>query len=164
MPTGGTDSPTQWVHNVASVLIKYTLIQCYDVVFNIHYYYSNLSWRTVSRQVDISRSEFHTRRVASSLMRKILKYLRDVVLCVGSSYWLHWWFVNYIHFLKRNSIFKRNNDRAFALPAVFFINVNVISLVLRDSDTDSENVSLIRRSVSNSQKTCSSTGVSLIGI
>ena len=37
---------------------------------------------------------------------------------------------------------------------------NVISLVLRDSDTDSENVSLIRRSVSDGQKTCSSKGVS----
>ena len=41
---------------------------------------------------------------------------------------------------------------------------NVISLVLRDSDADSENVSLIRRSVSDGQKTCSSNGVSLIGI
>ena len=40
---------------------------------------------------------------------------------------------------------------------------NVISLVLRDSDTDSENVSLIRHSVSDGQKTCNSKGVSLIG-
>ena len=42
--------------------------------------------------------------------------------------------------------------------------VTVISLVLWDSDTDSENVSLIRYSVSVGQKTCSSEGVSLIGI
>ena len=41
---------------------------------------------------------------------------------------------------------------------------NVISLVLRDNDTDLENVSLIRRSVSDGQKTCSSRVVSLICI
>ena len=35
---------------------------------------------------------------------------------------------------------------------------------LRDSDMDSEKVSLIWRSVSDSQKTCSSKGVSLIGM
>ena len=33
---------------------------------------------------------------------------------------------------------------------------NIISLILRDSDTDSENVSLIRGSVSDGQKTSSS--------
>ena len=32
---------------------------------------------------------------------------------------------------------------------------DVISLVLKDSDMDSENVSLIRRSVPDGQKTCS---------
>ena len=36
---------------------------------------------------------------------------------------------------------------------------NIISFLLRDSDTDSENVSLIRRSVSECQKTCSSKGI-----
>ena len=36
---------------------------------------------------------------------------------------------------------------------------NAISLVLRNSDTDSENLNLIRRSVSGSQKTCVSQGV-----
>ena len=41
---------------------------------------------------------------------------------------------------------------------------SVISLVSRDSDTDSENVSLIRRSVSDGQKTCSSKDLSLMGI
>ena len=40
---------------------------------------------------------------------------------------------------------------------------NVISLVLSDSDSDSENVSLIRRLVSDGQKTCISKGISLIG-
>ena len=40
---------------------------------------------------------------------------------------------------------------------------NVISLVLSDSDSDSENVSLIRRLVSDGQKTCISKGTSLIG-
>ena len=41
---------------------------------------------------------------------------------------------------------------------------NSISLVSRDSDTDSENISLIQRFVSDGQKTCSLKGVSLIGI
>ena len=41
---------------------------------------------------------------------------------------------------------------------------NVICLVLKDSDTDLENVSLILRSVSDDQKTYSSKGVSLIHI
>ena len=41
---------------------------------------------------------------------------------------------------------------------------DVISLVLRDSDTDLENVNVIRRSVSDCQKTCSSKDVSLICI
>ena len=39
---------------------------------------------------------------------------------------------------------------------------DVISLVLRDSDTDLENVYVIRRSVSDCQKTSSSKDVSLI--
>ena len=33
---------------------------------------------------------------------------------------------------------------------------NVISLILRDSDTNSENINLIRLSVSDGQKICSS--------
>ena len=37
---------------------------------------------------------------------------------------------------------------------------NVISLILRDSDTDSENASLIQLSVSDGQKTLSSKDVS----
>ena len=41
---------------------------------------------------------------------------------------------------------------------------NVISLVLRDSDTDSQNVSLILRSVSDGQKSYNSKDVSMIGI
>ena len=41
---------------------------------------------------------------------------------------------------------------------------NVLNLALRDRDTDTENVTLIRLSVSDDQKTCSSKGVSLVGI
>ena len=37
--------------------------------------------------------------------------------------------------------------------------INVISFVIRDSDKDSENLSLIWRSVSDDQKTCSSEGI-----
>ena len=73
-------------------------------------------------------------------------------------------------FLKRNSIFKHNYMGAFDVSCVMFSNVNVFvlycatnpSLILRDSDTDPENVSLIWLSVSDGQKTCSSKGVSLI--
>ena len=39
-----------------------------------------------------------------------------------------------------------------------------ISLILRDCDMDSENISLIRHSVSGGQKKCSSKDLSLIGI
>ena len=35
-----------------------------------HYYYSNLIWRIVSRRVNIARSKYHTRRGASSVIRK----------------------------------------------------------------------------------------------
>ena len=50
---------------------------------------------------------------------------------------------------------KRNYVGTFDVSCGMFSNVtisNFISLVLRDSDTDSENVSLIRRSVSDGQK------------
>ena len=57
--------------------------------------------------------------------------------------------------------------RTFDLSCGMFSNLiisNVISLVLRDSDTDAEKVSLIRRSVSDGQKTYNSEDVSLEGI
>ena len=41
---------------------------------------------------------------------------------------------------------------------------NIISLLLRDGDLNSENVSLIQLSVSGGQRTCSSKGVLLIDI
>ena len=58
-------------------------------------------------------------------------------------------------------LFKRNYAGAFDVSCTCFSND--ISLVLRDGDADSENVGLIWRSVSDSQKTCSSKGASLIG-
>ena len=59
---------------------------------------------------------------------------------------------------------------AFDVSCIVCSNVNVFvlyfatnpSLILRDSDTDPENVSLIRLSVSDGQKIGSSKGVSLI--
>ena len=50
------------------------------------------------------------------------------------------------------------------LTFLFSILSNVTSHVFRDRDTDSGNISLISLSVSDGQKTCSSKGVSLIGI
>ena len=54
----------------------------------------------------------------------------------------------------------------FDVSCGMFSNVIVFSPepVLRDNDTDSEKVNLMWLFVSDSQKTCSSKGVSLIGI
>ena len=72
-----------------------------------------------------------------------------------------------IPFPKKKLHFKRNYVGTSDVSCGMFRNViisKVISLVLRNSDTDSENVSLIRHSVSDGRKTCSANGVSLIGI
>ena len=60
-----------------------------------------------------------------------------------------------------------NYAGTFDVSCGMFSNIiicNIHSLVLRDSDMDSENVSLILCSISDDQKTGSSKGVSLIGI
>ena len=49
------------------------------------------------------------------------------------------------------------------LSAIGLCNI-IISNVIRDSDKDSENFSLIRNSVSDGQKACISKGVTLVGI
>ena len=95
------------------------------------------------------------------MMRKIWKYQRDVIQCVRSSFCIDNLFIIHL-FLKRNSVLKGNYAGIFDFSCGMFSNV--ISLVLKQSDKDSENVSLIRFSVSDGQKTCSSKGVSLIGI
>ena len=89
------------------------------------------------------------------MMRKVWKYPRDVIQYVRSSYYIDNLFIIY-PFLKLNSTFKRNN--AEVLNAYCGIIRYVTSLVLRDSDTGSENVTLIRRSVPDGQETCSSNG------
>ena len=105
------------------------------------------------------------RHGASSVMHKIWKYKRDVIQCVRSSYCIDNLFIIYL-FLKY-SIFKRNYLETYDVSCSMFSNViisNIISLILRDNDLDSENVSLIRLSMSDGQKTCNSNVVSLIGI
>ena len=70
-----------------------------------------------------------------------------------------------ICFLNKCS-FSKLNYAEILDSSCSFVN-NVISLVLRNSrnsDLDSENISLIWHSVSDGQKSCSSKGVSLIGI
>ena len=63
---------------------------------------------------------------------------------------------------QRNAIYlfpKHNHVKSFDVYFGMFSNVtisSITSLVLKISDTDSENVSLIRRSVSAGQKTCGS--------
>ena len=56
-------------------------------------------------------------------------------------------------FSQRNSIFKLNYAGKFNVSCGMFSNI--ISLILRASDTDSENASLLWRYVSDGQKTCS---------
>ena len=64
--------------------------------------------------------------------------------------------------LKRNSVLKCNYAGTIGVSCGMLNDV--ISIILKNSDTDSESVSLIQRSVSDGQKTCTSKGVSLIGI
>ena len=71
-------------------------------------------------------------------------------------------FIIYVY--PKNSI---NSGGTFDVSCGMFCNViisNVISQVLKDSDADSENISLIRHSVSDGPKTCSSKGVSLMAV
>ena len=84
------------------------------------------------------------------MMRKIWKYPRDVIQCIRASYCIDNLSIIYL-FFKRFSVFKCNYGGTFDVSWVMFSNV--FSLVVRDSDMDSENVSLIRRSVSDGQKT-----------
>ena len=86
--------------------------------------------------------------------------------CIRSSYCIDNFFY-YIPFPPKKIHFKRNyvgtfDDVSCGMFSNFIIS-NIISLVLSDSDTESENVNLIRCSVSDGQKTCSSKVVSLIG-
>ena len=85
---------------------------------------------------------------------------------------LYWWLAYdkpfpTPHPKKKEINFKRNYAGTFDVSCGMFSNVPIsstINLVLRGSDTDSENVNLIRRSISEGQKTYSSKGVPLIGI
>ena len=63
-------------------------------------------------------------------------------------------------------MFRRNCAGTFNVSCRMFNNAIVLSpsFVLCDSDTDSENPSLIRLSLSCDQKTCGSKDVSLIDI
>ena len=83
------------------------------------------------------------------MMRKIWKYPRDVIQCVRLSYCSDNIFIIYIF-----------SQKKFHLSVITREHLTFLA----DSDTDSENVSLVRRSVSDGQKPCSSKGVSLMGI
>ena len=77
---------------------------------------------------------------------------------VSSIYCVDNLFIVYLS-LKRNPNFKHNFLGTFGISCGMFSNV--ISLMLKDSDMDSENVTLIRRWVSDGKKLAK--GVSLIG-
>ena len=82
-----------------------------------------------------------------------------MIQCVGASYCIYNLFIIYL-LLKKH--YKRYYAGTFDVPYGMFNNA--ISLVLGDSETDSENIILIWRSVSDGQKTCSSMDVSLIDV
>ena len=93
------------------------------------------------------------------MMHKFWKYLRDVVQCIRSSYCIDK--LLYL-FLQRNSTFKHTHMGAFNVSCGMCSNF--VSLILKDSDMDSENVNLIQLSVPDGQKTCIAKDVSSIGI
>ena len=89
------------------------------------------------------------------MMRKIWKCPRDVIQCIRPSNCSDNLFIIYF-FLQKKFHFKRTYAGTFDISRGLLSNVtisNVISLVSRDTDTDSENVSLIRCSVSDRKKT-----------
>ena len=73
---------------------------------------------------------------------------------------------SFILFAQKKFHFKCNDTCKLDISCIIFSNVigNIISLVLRDTDTSSENVSLVQHLVSDGQKTCSLKCVTLIGI
>ena len=70
---------------------------------------------------------------------KIWKYPLDVIQCVRSSYYIDNLFIIYL-FLKRNSILNIITREHLIFLVAYLVTsslVNIISLVLNDSDTDS---------------------------
>ena len=157
---------------------------CRAHVCNTHYHNSNLIWRTVSCRVD--------EVIPSDPM--LCPHPRDVILYARSSYYYDNMFIIClfsdipsdfktcfgllsrkiagtfaieIRFLTSCQHFFRLWFHACNLPFVTSPQKQVtnVSLVLKDSDMDSENLSsFIWLSVSNGQKTDSSKVVSVIGI
>ena len=97
----------QFNHSLNSFSLLKKSFEGHDMprTVHTHYNYNNLIWRIVSRRVDISKSKYHTRRKASSVMLKIWKYPQDMIQCVRSSYCIDNLLIIYI-FRKRNTIFK----------------------------------------------------------
>ena len=160
-----------------------------DAYIHTHYHNSNLIWRTVSRRVDEVIPSDHPRRVASrviqwyGLIHETWYCTPDqvtiLIICL-----LYAFFLTFFLILKPVLVFNPE----FAIPLRFLTSrqhvfrlwfhvrnflyvtspqkqVTDVSLVLKDSDMDSENLSsLIRLSVSDGQKTDSSKVVSVIGI
>ena len=160
-----------------------------------HYHNSNLIWPTVSHRVDEVIPSADPRRVASrviqwyGLIHETRYHTPDqvtiLIICLLYAFFLTLFlilkpvlvfnppkkiagtFTITLHFLtSRQHVFRlwfhASNLLYVTLPQKQVTNV---SLVLKDSDMDSENLSsLIRLSVSDGQKTNSSKVVSVIGI
>ena len=90
------------------------------------------------------------------MMCKIEKYPQDMIQCIRSSFCIANFCIIY-PFLKRISMVKCNYAGTVDISCGILSNVILFSpsLVLRESDTDSENISLILLTVSDGQKTCS---------
>ena len=159
-----------------------------------HYHNSNLIWRTVSRRVDEVIPSDHPRRVASRVIQWY-GLIHETRYCTPDQVTIMIICLLYAFFLTFFLIFKtcfglksQKNAGTFAITLRFLTSrqrvfclwfhacnllyvtspekqVTDVSLVLKDSDMDSENLSsLIRLSVSDGQKTDSSKVVSVIGI
>ena len=86
------------------------------------------------------------------------------IQCVRLSYSIDIFY--YITFTQKKLHFERNYAVTLDVSCGMISNIiisNVINLNYGVNDTDLENVSLIWRSISDGQKTCSSKDASLIG-
>ena len=111
---------------------------------------------------DVGSTSMRRHHVAPTLIRRHFGTKCSLgIQCDRSSYCTDNLFIIYL-FPQKEYLFKSNYAGTSDDSCGMFSDV--ISLVLRDSDTDSESVILIPLSVSDHQKTCSSKGVSSIRI
>ena len=162
--------------------LKHVQTFCCKWMTNTHYYNSNVNWRTISRQVEEVIPSDHPRREASSviqwydLIHETWYSTPDhatVIICLLYTFTDIWFYKLFWSLIQKNSgkfaitfrfLMLRHHVCRLRFHAWNLLyatspqkQVTNVSLLLKDSDTDSENLSsLIRLSVSDGQKTDSS--------